>query len=99
MKQRLVAKCYDKRGNLLSIGKNNYNKSHPLQAYFAKMVGMPERIYLHAEIDAILRAKGKRIHSIHVARYDKHGRSCLAKPCQICQEAIKAFGIQEIIHT
>ena len=58
---RLRAYCYDSKGRLISTGENNYGKSHPLQAYWAAIVGQPERIYLHAEVLAILRAKDREI--------------------------------------
>lgn len=93
------ARCYDKRGKLLSVAFNSYTKTHPLQAYFAQRVNLPEKEYLHAEIAAILKAKGKKIHRIVVERFDKHGQPALAKPCLICNEAIKAYGIKVVEFT
>ena len=95
----IIAKCYNKRGQLVGMGTNDYKKSHPLQAYFAKKVGHPERIFLHAEIAAILAARSHRIHSIKVERYDAAGQPVSAKPCPICAKAIKAFGIKEVSYT
>ncbi len=98
MKQRytIVAHCYDKRGILISSATNNYDKSHPLQKYFAERVGHNEKIYLHAEIAAILRAKDKQIHRICIYRYGANGEALLAKPCPVCIEAIRAFNIPTI---
>ena len=96
---KLLATCYDKRGKVLSVGENNYNKSHPLQAYFARKVGHQHKIYLHAEIAAILKARDKQIYRIHVERYDSQGKPMLAMPCPICQEAIKAHGISIVSYT
>ena len=59
-KYDLVAKCYDKKGNLLSEAMNSYKKTHPLQAYFAEKVGLPDKVFLHAEIAAILKAGKKK---------------------------------------
>lgn len=99
-KYDLVAKCYDKKGNLLSEAMNSYKKTHPLQAYFAEKVGLPDKVFLHAEIAAILKAGKKKIHRIEVERYSKRtGRPLNARPCPICQEAIKAFGINEVSFT
>lgn len=98
-KHNIVAKCYNKHGMLLSIGFNSYTKTHPIQKYFAEKVGHPHRVYLHAEIAAILKAKGKRIHKITIARYNSLGQPMPAAPCPICQEAIKAFGISKVEHT
>jgi tRNA(Arg) A34 adenosine deaminase TadA len=98
-RHHILAKCYDKRGRLLSAAFNSYTKTHPLQAYFAKRVGHPECTYLHAEIHAILKCKGKAIYRISIERYHKSGLPANAAPCPICQEAIKAFNIQIVEYT
>lgn len=99
-KYDLVARCYDKKGNLLSEAGNSYKKTHPLQAYFAEKVGFPHKVFLHAEIAAILKAGKKKIFKIEVERFSKAtGRPLNAQPCPICQEAIRAFGIVEVIFT
>lgn len=101
MKKRyyIVAKCFDRKGKLISVGINDYTKTHPLQKYFAEKVGHNGRECLHAEILAILRARGKQIYRITVERYDKHGLPVNAQPCPICQEAIKAFSISKVEYT
>mgnify|MGYP003340732514 FL=1 len=98
-KYDIIAKCYDKRGRLLSVGTNSYEKTHPYQKHCAVMVGHSFKEYLHAEIQAILRAKDQRIHKITVERYNKNGEPMLAKPCPICQYAINAFCITEVEYT
>lgn len=95
----VLAKCFDKKGNLLSTAYNSYSKTHPIQKYFALKVGHHHCEYLHAEIAAILRAKDKPIYRITVERYDKHGKAALAKPCVICNEAIKAYDIKVVEFT
>ena len=50
MNHSLTAIIKDKRGNVLAIGKNSYTKTHPYQAKCAREVGLPEKIYLHAEL-------------------------------------------------
>lgn len=97
-KHRLVAIITDKKDRILSIGVNSYQKTHPKQAYFAEKYGNKNRIYLHAEIDALIKCKHKA-HKIYVARINKKGLPLLAKPCQICQQAIKDIGIKKIYHT
>jgi len=97
--QAITAYCYNRRGQLISTGKNSYDKTHPLQAYFSKLANMPEKIFLHAEMDALLKARGKKIHSIHIVRIGKQGENRLAAPCPVCQLAIKAFGVKEITYT
>lgn len=98
--QNITAIITDKRGRVLSIGKNSYVKSHTMMARLANSVGTPDKIYLHAEIDAILRCQTlKKAHKIFVSRTLKSGEYGMAKPCPICQKAIAESGIKIIEHT
>ena len=100
MNHSLTAIIKDKGGNVLAIGKNSYTKTHPYQAKCAKEVGLPEKIYLHAEIDAILRCSDlSKAHSIHIFRQGKSGKWLLAKPCPACQRAINLTPIKKVYHT
>lgn len=100
-KYDFTAIIYDKKGNILSIGKNSYVKTHPLQARTAKKVGEPEKIFLHAEISAIVKCRNiDKAHKIVVFRFDKKGKPAMAKPCKVCADAIKnQTPIQVIEHT
>lgn len=98
-RQHLTAIVYDKRGNVLSSAQNSYVKTHPLQAWAAKRVGTPERIFLHAEVAALLKCDWTKAHSIFVSRYGKDGKPALAKPCKACMEVIKQTSIKHINHT
>lgn len=96
----LTAIIYDKRGNILSIGKNSYVKTHPLQAWYARRLGEPTKIFLHAELAAIIKCrKATSASRIAVFRYGKDGTPRNARPCRICTQAIKEFGIKEIEYT
>lgn len=99
--QEITAIIYDKRGNILSIGKNSYTKTHTLQAKYAKQVGLADKIFLHAEIDAIIRCRNiDKAYRILVVRKLKSGKDANAKPCKICAEAIKNLtNIEVIEHT
>lgn len=100
MSHHLTAIIKDKKGNVLSIGKNSYSKTHPYQAKCADSVGLPEKIYLHAEIQAILKCPDlDKAHSIHIFRYGKSNKPLLAKPCKVCVHAIQQTNIKEIYHT
>ena len=79
---------------------NMDTKTHPLQARLADMVGLSEKIYLHAEIAALVKNKHK-CDTIVVARLGGHKHNELrnAKPCKICQLAIKEAGIRNIYYT
>lgn len=99
-KYEITAIIYDRRGNVLSIGKNSYVKTHPLQARYASQVGEPNKVFLHAEIDAIVKCKQlDRAHKIVVLRYLESGIPAMAKPCKICRQAIRKTPIQYIEHT
>jgi tRNA(Arg) A34 adenosine deaminase TadA len=99
-KHNLTAIIYDKKGRVLSIGKNSYVKTHPMMAKYANQVGEPQKLFLHAEIEAILRCKDlDKAYSIFVSRYNKHGHPALAAPCRVCQEAIKQSNIKKVFHT
>jgi tRNA(Arg) A34 adenosine deaminase TadA len=96
----ITAIIYDKRGRVLSIGKNSYVKTHPLQKHHADKVGLPDKCFLHAEIHAIARCKQlDHAHRISVMRFDSKGRPSNAKPCTVCQSAIAATGIKIVEHT
>lgn len=92
-KQQITAIIYDKRDRVLSIGQNSYSKSHPVQAEYAAKVGEPYKLFLHAEISALVKCRGKP-YKIKIERRDKAGRYKLAKPCAICELAIKESGIK-----
>ena len=96
-KQNITAIIYDKRGRVLSIGKNNYLKTHPYQAEIAARVGLPEKQFIHAEIDAIIKCRSlERADRILVTRVNRRGKYLLAKPCEICTEAIRLAGIPNV---
>lgn len=100
MHQNITAIIYDRKGSVLSLGRNSYTKTNPLQAKLAKRVGLPEKTFLHAECQAITRLhREHKPYSILVTRVLKNGSYGLAKPCKICIEAIKLAGIKKVLYT
>lgn len=98
--QNLIAMVYDKRGKLLAMGQNSYTRTHTLQAKYAEKSGNPEKIYIHAEIDALIKAQRRgKMHKMVIMRMGRSGRYLNAKPCESCQLAIEDFGIKIIEHT
>lgn len=96
----LKAVIYDKRGMVLSIGQNSYIKTHPYMKKLASQHGMPYKIYLHAEIDAILKCPDlKKAYKMVITRVGRSGDLLLAKPCKICQSAIAATPIKHVEHS
>lgn len=99
-KQDITAIIYDKKGHVLSIGKNSYVKTHPLQAKYAKQVGEENKVFLHAELAAIIRCKDlSKADKIQIFRVGRSGKFATAKPCKICQLAIREAGIKKIEHS
>lgn len=97
-----LASCIFRGNDLISIGVNQ-NKTHPFQARYAKNV---EAIYLHAEIDAIVKAlkvispEELQRCSMYVLRFKRGDETTgLAKPCSGCTRAIAAFGIKQVYYT
>lgn len=101
-RHELTAIIKDKKGNILSIGRNSYEKTHPIMFRMQKRLGEhePKKNYLHAEIDAIIRLKFQDVekaYSIEVYRPLKRGGFGDSKPCPICRKAIEDFtSIKEI---
>jgi len=77
---------------------NLETKSHPLQAKFAKRVGLDPKIYLHAEIAALVKCR-EEADTIIVARVNPQGKLRMARPCPICELALKEAGITHIHYT
>ena len=99
-KYNITSIIYDKRGNVMSIGKNSYIRTHPYQKKLAVKMGFPDKIYIHSEIDAILKCKNlKKAHSIFISRFDENGNPKNAKPCVVCSEALRIAGIKNINYT
>ena len=94
----VIACTLDKKGKVISIRTNDYNCTHPKQKYYAEKAGKSEAIYLHAEISALISSK-REVHSILVARIGRDGKPRCAKPCPICQLAIKEYHVKNIICT
>jgi tRNA(Arg) A34 adenosine deaminase TadA len=86
------------RKGVICVGTNK-RKSHPIMQKFSHN---PEKIYLHAEIDCIVRAInlfGVEILSrcdLYVLRLDRRNRRAMSKPCECCNRAIQAFGIRNV---
>lgn len=95
-KQRIYAVIVDRKGRIVSESAPRYEKSHPKQKHYAVKAGCSEhKMFLHAEMRAIILAKGKG-HKLYVARVDYRGASLPAFPCPICKLAIRDSGIKSV---
>ncbi len=99
MKPTITAIVKDKKGNVLSVAQNSWTKTHPVQAKAAKEAGQPLRIFLHAEIAALLKCDLSKAHSVHVFRYGANGMPANAKPCPVCSLFMEKAGIRKVFHT
>lgn len=99
-KQRIYAIITDKKGKILSSGTNSYSKSNPLQAYYCELATKEKyKIYIHAELEALVRLKGRKAEKIFVARVNRKNEPRPCHPCPICSMALRDAGITEIITT
>lgn len=97
-KHLITASLFNKRGMLLTQATNSYTKTHPAQIKYAEQ--STAKIYLHAEIAALVKLrKGMEPYKIVIERYGKDGRSRIAKPCPVCERAIKAWNIKRVEYT
>lgn len=97
---KVFATAFDKKNNVIGQGVNEYKRSHPLMKKFAMEAGEPcEKIYIHAELAAVLSAGKKNIHKVLVQRFDSNGNPALAKPCKTCQCMLKTFGVKIVQYT
>ncbi len=95
----VTALAYDSKGRLLSVGQNSYHKTHPLQKRFAERSSNPHRIYLHAEIDALIKARGKQVDRLVVIGYNTNGKLVCTKLCDCCRLAINYFKVPHVEHS
>ena len=89
------AVCFDKSYNIVSVGFNSYIKTHPMQKTYAEKAGKSARCYLHAEIAALVHLRQKA-YGLLVLRVLANGMVKIAKPCSICDLAIKEAGLEEV---
>lgn len=97
-KHRISAIITDSAGKIISKAVNSYDKTHPLQAEYASKTERPDRIYLHAEIAALVKCR-KMPHTLYVFRFLHDGQMGLAKPCPICQIALREAGVKKVVYT
>lgn len=89
------------KNRIISVGWNKW-KTHPFQKRYGRN---EESIFLHAEIDAIIKAINMYGTSflkdcdLYVVRYTRSKKAGNSKPCTGCSKAIEAFSIKSVHHT
>jgi len=95
---KMGAAIFHKR-KLISIG-INHSKTHPIQKrYSVDNERSDKSIYLHAEIAAIIAAKGYTNNShIYVARWLRSNNIGDSRPCKACHNALLDAGISKVTY-
>lgn len=98
--QKKVGAVLMQRNKVVEWATNLDTKTHPLQKKFAELAGLEEKIYLHAEIAALVKAHMK-CDTIVVCRMGGHNHDELrnAKPCPVCTLALKEAGISKVYYS
>ena len=97
-RHKLGACAFDKKGRVISTGWNRLRKTHPMTAF----IGRNRLQTLHAEINAIVRAKNKdALRGASIAVYRGYANGCMAnsEPCETCKTILKAFGVIQVFYT
>lgn len=88
----------DKRGRIVGESANSYVVTHPTMHRASRKVGL-EKDYLHAEVGALIKSKGKG-RTLVVVRIDSKGNLIESSPCPVCSEVIRVSPhIKEVIHS
>lgn len=96
-RHRIYAIITDKRGRILSEASNSYTKSSPKMLELSEEVGDDTKPFWHAECLAIHRlANPEKAHKITICRINRTGELRNAKPCKICENAIKKTSIKVV---
>jgi deoxycytidylate deaminase len=96
--KRRIGAVLLKKSRVISTAVNLEKKSHPFQAKLAKKVGMDPKIYLHAEVHALIRARDDA-DTIVIARLDRRGQLRMSRPCACCSLAIQEAGIAKVYYS
>lgn len=96
--RRKVGAVLLKKTKIITTAVNLEKKSHPIQAKFAKRVGLAPKVFLHAEVHSLIKARDDA-DTIIVARVDKHGKLRNSRPCPICSLALEESGVNNVYYS
>lgn len=74
----------------------NVNLTHPMIKQFNEFKT------LHAEMVAILRVKNKKLlkkSTLYVTRLGNDDELMMSKPCKICTDIMKSFGVRDVCYS
>ena len=99
-RKRVGAVLYNSKRRVITTAVNNDYKSHPRQAWWAQRVGLDEKIYLHAEMACLIKAR-EAADTIVVVRLGGHDGKSLrqSRPCPVCEPALRYAGIKHVYYS
>lgn len=95
-----------KRNRIIASAVNDYTRTHPVQFWAAQNAArifnephLENKIYLHGELRALIKAK-EDADTIIVCRVGGHGGQELrnARPCPVCSEYIRSCSTVTHVH-
>ncbi len=88
------------KNKVITTATNHDCKSHPLQAKWAERVGLSEKIYLHAEMSAMIKARddADKIVVVRLGGFSGHELR-QSRPCPICEAYLKHSGVNHIYYS
>lgn len=88
------------KNKVIATATNHDCKSHPVQAKWAEKVGLEEKIYLHAEIAAMIKARDDADKIVVVRLGGRSGEELRqSRPCKICEAYLRHAGIQHVYYS
>jgi len=94
-----------RKSKIISTAVNLEAKSHPTQAHYGERIcreyndyRYSEQIYLHAEINCLIRARSDA-DTIIVVRVNRQNQLRMSLPCPICMLALKEAKIKHCYYT
>ncbi len=99
-RKKVGAVLYNSKRRVITTAVNNDYKSHPRQAWWAQRVGLDEKIYLHAEMACLIKAR-EAADTIVVVRLGGHDGKSLrqSRPCPVCEPALRYAGIKHVYYS
>lgn len=83
------------KGRKVAQATNQYTRSHARQRDYARRAGFPNKVYLHAEIGALVKSRCP-VDTMYIYRLNRRGDMLPSKPCAVCQLALKELKIKQV---
>lgn len=87
----------ERKGKPVCTAVNSYTRSHKRQRDYADRAGFPKKVYLHAEIAALIKSRC-RGDTMYVYRLNRKGELLPSRPCPVCQLALNELKIRQVYY-